>query len=59
MKTHADIGYGILAKSERPILKAAAIIAYQHHERWDGAGYPRGIAGEEGVFELTAGEGWL
>ena len=41
MKRHADIGYRILAKSERPILKAAAIIAHEHHERWDGTGYPR------------------
>ena len=46
MKTHASVGYRILSKSERPILKAAATIAYEHHERWDGGGYPRGIAGK-------------
>ncbi|MBU8871783.1 MAG: HD domain-containing protein, partial [Gemmatimonadales bacterium] len=47
MKTHAEIGYRILAKSERMILKAAAIIAHEHHERWDGKGYPQGLAGED------------
>jgi len=46
MKTHAAIGYSILAGSERPLMKAAAIIAHEHHERWDGKGYPRGMAGE-------------
>lgn len=33
--------------SERPLLKAASIISHQHHERWDGQGYPQGISGEE------------
>ncbi len=47
MQTHAEIGHRILAKSERPILKAAAIIAHQHHEKWDGSGYPRGLAGQD------------
>ena len=47
MKTHANIGYRILAGSDRPILKAAAIIAHEHHERWDGGGYPRGLTREE------------
>jgi HD-GYP domain-containing protein (c-di-GMP phosphodiesterase class II) len=47
MKKHADIGYSILRGSERPIMKAAAIIAHEHHERWDGKGYPRGIPGED------------
>jgi len=47
MKTHAAIGHSILAGSERPMLKAAAIIAHQHHERWDGSGYPRGLAGDD------------
>lgn len=41
MRSHCDIGFNILKKSERPILKAAAIISYQHHERWDGTGYPK------------------
>lgn len=47
VKTHANIGYEILKKSKIPILKAAAHIAHEHHERWDGLGYPRGIKGEE------------
>lgn len=46
IKTHAAIGYGILSKSDRLILKAAAIVAHEHHERWDGTGYPRGMRGE-------------
>jgi PAS domain S-box-containing protein len=43
MKTHAQKGHDVFSKSTRPILKAAAIIAHQHHERWDGMGYPRGL----------------
>ncbi len=47
IQTHAEIGHRILNKSQRTILKAAAIIAHQHHEKWDGTGYPRGIEGED------------
>lgn len=47
MKQHTSIGYNILKNSEREILKAGAIIALQHHERWDGQGYPRGLKREE------------
>ena len=47
MKTHTSLGYEMLSHSERPILKASAIIALQHHERWDGGGYPSGLKGEE------------
>ncbi len=47
MKTHASIGYEILKNSKRPILRAAAIVSYTHHEKWDGSGYPRGLRGEE------------
>jgi hypothetical protein len=46
MMTHAALGYYMLNHSERRLLRAAAIVAYQHHERWDGAGYPCGLAGE-------------
>ncbi len=46
MKTHPRIGYHILKASRRPIMQAAAIIAHEHHERWNGQGYPRGLAGE-------------
>ncbi|SNY05440.1 Response regulator c-di-GMP phosphodiesterase, RpfG family, contains REC and HD-GYP domains [Orenia metallireducens] len=47
MKRHTEFGYDILKSSKRKILQAAAIIAYQHHERWDGTGYPVGLKGEE------------
>lgn len=47
MQTHAAIGQEILAKSKRPLMQAAAIVAGQHHERWDGSGYPRGLRGDE------------
>ena len=46
MKTHANIGYELFRDSDKPLLKTAAIIAYEHHEKWDGTGYPRGISGE-------------
>lgn len=47
MKTHASIGFEMLKNSERPIIKTAAIIAHEHHENWDGSGYPRGLSKEE------------
>ncbi|MFO7655083.1 MAG: HD domain-containing protein [Candidatus Krumholzibacteriia bacterium] len=46
MKDHTVIGHRILAGSRRPVLQAAAVIALQHHEHWDGSGYPHGLAGE-------------
>ena len=47
MKTHSEIGYNMLHNSKRQLLRLAAEISRSHHERWDGRGYPRGIAGEE------------
>ncbi len=47
MKTHVQIGYDILESSELPLLQAAAIVAHEHHEKYDGTGYPRGLKGEE------------
>jgi response regulator RpfG family c-di-GMP phosphodiesterase len=44
MKTHAEIGGVILSKSSQRIFKVAAEIARCHHERWDGKGYPQGLA---------------
>jgi len=46
MKTHAETGYSFFKSSSRPLLQAAAIVAHEHHERWDGLGYPRGLSGE-------------
>lgn len=40
MKTHASLGYEMLKDSKREILQTAAIIAYEHHEKYDGSGYP-------------------
>ncbi|BBH21458.1 hypothetical protein Back11_28030 [Paenibacillus baekrokdamisoli] len=47
MKTHTDIGYNLLKSSSRELIKTAAIVAHQHHEKWNGTGYPRGISGED------------
>lgn len=47
IKNHSKIGYDLLKSSKRSILQAAAIIAEQHHERWDGKGYPNGRSGED------------
>lgn len=47
MKTHSQIGYDILKGSPREVLQAAAIVSYEHHEKYDGTGYPRGLKGEE------------
>lgn len=46
IQQHAQTGYEILNKSNRSIMKAAAIVALQHHERWDGKGYPQRLAKE-------------
>jgi HD-GYP domain-containing protein (c-di-GMP phosphodiesterase class II) len=47
MKSHTDIGYGLLKNSTRRILKTAAIVSHQHHEKWNGRGYPLGLKGED------------
>ena len=43
MKEHSILGYEMLKGSSRPLLKLAATIAYEHHERYDGTGYPQGL----------------
>jgi PAS domain S-box-containing protein len=45
MKTHAELGARLLSSGSSPVLQMAAVIAATHHERWDGAGYPKGLTG--------------
>lgn len=47
MKTHAQLGYEMLRASDLKLIKAASIVAHEHHEKFDGTGYPRGLSGEE------------
>jgi putative two-component system response regulator len=47
MRTHAQLGSQMLYNAKVPLLQLAADIARTHHERWDGTGYPRRIAGVE------------
>jgi len=46
VETHAEEGHRLLKGSSSVILDLAATIALSHHEKWDGSGYPRGVAGE-------------
>jgi putative two-component system response regulator len=46
MKTHTSLGAEILAKKKSPYLRMGAEIALNHHERWDGGGYPNNLKGE-------------
>jgi len=47
MQSHAEIGHRLLDGSASPVLQMAAVVALTHHERFDGSGYPRGLASEE------------
>jgi putative two-component system response regulator len=47
MERHAATGHQLLVDSSSELLRLAATIAWTHHERYDGTGYPRGLSGEE------------
>jgi putative two-component system response regulator len=47
IKRHPALGSSLLAEGSSTMLRIAAEIAMTHHERWDGGGYPRGLAGED------------
>jgi HD-GYP domain-containing protein (c-di-GMP phosphodiesterase class II) len=47
MKTHAQLGFEMLRHSKKPILQAAAIVSREHHEKYNGTGYPRGLKENE------------
>ncbi len=51
IKTHTTHGARILTGSAHPVLQLAASIALNHHEKWDGTGYPMGLKGEDIPFE--------
>lgn len=51
VETHAELGHRLLAGSVEPVLRLAAQIAWTHHERCDGSGYPRGLRRTEIPFE--------
>ncbi len=47
MRTHTTLGYEMLKGSQKPFFRAAATVAYEHHEKWDGTAYPRGLKSED------------
>jgi len=51
MQTHTDLGYSMLNKMDRPLIKMAATIAHEHHEYYNGQGYPLGLSGEQIAIE--------
>lgn len=50
MRRHPEMGAEIIGRHESDVLAMARVIALSHHERWDGSGYPEGLAGEEIPF---------
>ncbi len=51
IKKHADLGYRLLNKLDKPLIKMAATIAHEHHEYFNGLGYPTGLVGEHIAIE--------
>ncbi|MDC9728129.1 MAG: two-component system response regulator [Methyloprofundus sp.] len=51
MQTHSALGYKMLSVSHRALFRMAASIALEHHEKWDGTGYPQRLKGEQISFE--------
>jgi len=47
MKSHTTNAYHLMRHSKHQIIRSAAIIAHEHHEKWDGTGYPRGLKGKQ------------
>ena len=47
VKLHTTLGHSLLKESQSPYLQMGAVIALNHHERFDGRGYPKGISGEQ------------
>ncbi len=47
IQTHCQVGSELLSEGNSPLLKLARSIALHHHERWDGSGYPRGLAARQ------------
>ncbi len=51
VRSHVEIGAAMMSRSEVALMQMAQTIAYTHHERWDGQGYPNGLVGEETPIE--------
>ena len=47
VKRHSQFGWNLLEHSKGEVMEMARVIALQHHEKWDGSGYPRGLRGNE------------
>jgi putative two-component system response regulator len=47
MKGHVELGARLLAEGQSKLIAMAELIAWTHHERWDGSGYPKGLAGDD------------